>query len=88
MRKIVVFIAAHALSGAVEGLLGSADVKTRAVLDAFAGALLPLEVLALAAIPLALLLAATVVVVAQLKERLETLALRILDAAARARIAP
>ena len=85
---VVVFIAAHALSGAVEGLLGSADVKTRAVLDAFAGALLPLEVLALAAIPLALLLAATVVVVAQLKERLETLALRILDAAARARIAP
>jgi hypothetical protein len=82
---VVVFVSAHALSGAVEGLLGSADVKPRAVLDALAGALLPLEVGALAAIPLALLLAASVIVVAHLKERLETLALRILDAAARAR---
>lgn len=82
---VVVFVSAHALSGAVEGLLGSADVKTRAVLDALAGALLPLEIGALAAIPLALLLAACVVVVAHLKERLEALALRILDAASRAR---
>jgi len=82
---VVIFVSAHALSGAVEGLLGSADVKTRAVLDALAGALLPLEIGALAAIPLALLLAASVVVVAHLKERLETLALRILDAASRAR---
>jgi len=76
----VILVTARALSVAIAGLLGTADVPTRAVLDALAGALLPVEAGALLAIPWALLLVTASLVVARARERLDVLALRVLDA--------
>ena len=79
---VVLLVAARSLSGAIEHLLGVDEVPVRAVLDALAGALLPVEVGALAAIPWALLLISSGAVVVRARERLEVVALRVLDATA------
>jgi hypothetical protein len=79
----VVVVTARTLAVAVEGLLGTADVPVRAVLDALAGALLPVELGALVTIPWALLLLVARGGVARAKERLDVLALRVLDAVER-----
>jgi hypothetical protein len=77
----VVVVAARAASRAIDGLLGAGDVSVRVVLDALAGAILPLEMGALVAVPWALALIVCSAVVVRARERLDVLALRVLDAA-------
>jgi hypothetical protein len=76
----VVVVTARSLSSAIAGLIGREDVPVRAVLDALAGAVLPVEIGALVAVPWAVTLIVVAAVVVRARERLDVLALRTLDA--------
>lgn len=82
---VVVAVAAAAWGEAFDALtLRAAErpLETASILDAIAVGFAPLQLAAIAAVPAALLLVASSFFAARLKERLEVVALRLVDAAA------